>query len=673
MTMTSVFATIAERTFDAELIVPAELQPQRYSVEANGGPDQAEVIAIGDELAIWGLVSWLRGPLTIKHPEVGEVWWGYIHEIEITVGEITVGISLDAMFNRVQVVYNEPALYGSSSRLQTAWQQDDESVATYGTKELRLTIGDITTAVAEARAITEALRRGRPQPSLPSFGGSSTIQATLRGKGWESTLGWKYYSQAAGLEGHFVSGSAVHKLGLGIVDTTIGFSASRKAIHDMTGRLQNFKKGDRVRVSGSASNNNTYTIDQGTNRTAASLTAATISFAVASGQQRIQDSANGLTPFDAGDMILVSGAGANNGYYRVLSGASNGAWVQVDRTITPAAAGASITIIRGNHITVLETIVDEYAGSSVTLQIEGEMLRQTFSTAVGGWTVGALAARMRKIGSPADGVRMSLYSNSAGNPNTQLDTGVLAAASVPSSMNWATTEITNTVALTAATTYHVVIERTGSLSPTDYYEVSLDEDLGYASGDLRLKINGAWNTANVRTPDADLCFRVIGYKETTAQIADIVEACGQFFIDTDIITPSGIDQPMYRDGTRTALKEIEDLLAAGTSDGRRLLASVTPQRILRIAAEAPSTDDHYRLGRDGRLRGALDQSIPDGVPTVAVWADVDVIPATVRQGMIASAGIQFIERCTIEAATGRVQYGFRNQADTYDLGGIRDG
>ncbi len=494
----------------------------------------------------------------------------------------------------------------------------------------------------------------------------------MRGKGWKSTLAWKYYAQAAGLEGHFVNGSAVHKLGLGLVDTTVGFSASRKAIHDMTGRLHNFKKGDRVRVSGSASNNSVFTVDQGTNRDAASLTAATISFAVASGQQRILDSANGLTPFDAGDMILVSGAGANNGYYRVLSGASNGAWVQVDRTITPAAAGGSITIIRGNHITVLETIVDEYAGASVTLRIDGEAIRQSFSTAVGDWTVGALAARLKKVGNPVDGVRMSLYSNSGGNPNTQLDTGIVAAASVPTSMNWVTTEIANTAALTAATTYHVVIERTGSLSPTDYYEVSLDEDLGFAGGDLRLKVSGAWG-ANVRTPDADLCFRVIGYKETTAQIADIVSACGQFFVGTDILTPSGIDQPMYRDGSRTALQEIEDLLAAGTSSGQRLLASVTPERVLRIEAEAQTTDDHYRLGRDGVLRGYLDQSIPNGVPTVGVWADVDVIPATVRQGMIASAGVQYIERCTIDAATGRVQYGFRNQSDLYDLGGIRDG
>jgi hypothetical protein len=62
--------------------------------------------------------------------------------------------------------------------------------------------------------------------------------------------------------------------------------------------------------------------------------------------------------------------------------------------------------------------------------------------------------------------------------------------------------------------------------------------------------------------------------------------------------------------------EVEELLAAGTSAGRRLLASVTPERVVRIHAEPEPRSLDAMLGMDGRLRlplGALDEGqLPAG-------------------------------------------------------------
>jgi hypothetical protein len=80
-------------------------------------------------------------------------------------------------------------------------------------------------------------------------------------------------------------------------------------------------------------------------------------------------------------------------------------------------------------------------------------------------------------------------------------------------------------------------------------------------------------------------FQIWSQRETTAQIGDILTAAGQFVVAQDIQVASGRYSRQYRDADQSALAELEPLLKAGVSGGRRLLASVTPDRVVHIYQE----------------------------------------------------------------------------------------
>jgi hypothetical protein len=107
---------------------------------------------------------------------------------------------------------------------------------------------------------------------------------------------------------------------------------------------------------------------------------------------------------------------------------------------------------------------------------------------------------------------------------------------------------------------------------------------------------------------------------------------------------SGISSNPYRDGRQSIRDEIEALLQAGTSDGRRLLATITPQRQLRVwpepARPADTAISWYRLKRNGRLHRPNDSPLPAGVAALGVWAAFEdgIMPATANLDMLTVPG-----------------------------------
>ena len=72
------------------------------------------------------------------------------------------------------------------------------------------------------------------------------------------------------------------------------------------------------------------------------------------------------------------------------------------------------------------------------------------------------------------------------------------------------------------------------------------------------------------------------------------------------------------------------LLAAGTSDGRRLLAEVTPQRYLSIYKEPlPGSADTYVLDLEGTWADNLGSPQEEGVLPVGKWVEIRALPAEV--------------------------------------------
>lgn len=200
------------RNFTDTLNFPdVKFSVQRYDWHATGGPGQATLTAWGDEWAIWELLNWLRAPVTLRDEEGSARWWGYLHTVEIQVGAIRVGVSLESMYNRINVVYGylAPGSATAGTRANTGWSQDDDSVSAYGTRELKYSLSEASPESAEQTRDTLLAALRYPSPTLVPNYGQSDLRATLTLHGWWDTLDWQYYAQTAGLEEHQAKGIIV--------------------------------------------------------------------------------------------------------------------------------------------------------------------------------------------------------------------------------------------------------------------------------------------------------------------------------------------------------------------------------------------------------------------------------------------------------------------------------
>lgn len=633
--------------------------------------------------------------------------WG-VKETKVSRGNITTvqaealrASVLDAL--RYPTPDNDVGVYGSSMQVvlhckgwydTASWRYFEQSQGfeahTEGNKTQVLGLGFTATTLgfyADKNTIHDKLARLRPfakDMKLQITGSTSNdgIYTVETGTAKEAAV---YTASTIGLTNVFVPSRIYDSAkGLDIFDTNTQITIS--------GASNPANNGPGKRIKGKASDGSWIEFDVDTvtftdeaagatvtlfRSTGTQITATTLSFQRGE-DYHITDNANGLEDFDAGDMVYVSGASTpgNNTYYFIESSGNNGAYIKVDKALVTEAAGASITITRGNSIKVAEAITTEYPAASATIKVLGDEISQEwYHTASASWTVGEIGIKVKKEGTAhVDGLTITMYSDSAGVPGTALESVTVAASALPASSEWIKVLFLNTLAVAPSTIYHIGVKRSGSISATDYYLINVDEDLGYTKGDLRLKVSGAWSTA--RTPDADLAFRVIGYKETTQQIADIIDSVCAFIVGVDIIDASGVNTPQYRNGDNTADYEIRKLLEAGSTDGRRMLAHITPDRLLRIYKEPVKPlagDAPYRLDRYGKFYDDLDRPVDQHHCLVGYWVDVDIIPAIVNANRIASISPAFIERNEINVPSGTQRPGYKNTKSIFDAGGLEDG
>lgn len=234
---------LIKRDFTAPLPIldQLHLEPTSYSYHAIGGPEKANITVSGNKWALWETLTWLRCGINLYDERLHCVWWGYVAEVEIRVGTVSIGISLDSMANSVAVAYSSVAA-GTATvgvRATTAWSSNADSVAAYGTKELLHSMSGATAAGAQGVRDAVLSARQYPVPEV-RFAGDNSLSATLRCRGWFDTLGWHYYSQTATVstvtttqisdavtaEGEFVTAADI--------DTASGISSSQYRDGDST-------------------------------------------------------------------------------------------------------------------------------------------------------------------------------------------------------------------------------------------------------------------------------------------------------------------------------------------------------------------------------------------------------------------------------------------------------
>lgn len=639
----------------------------RVSWAAMGGPERAEIAAEGDELALWRLLGWLRYGVEIDNPLAECEWWGTVYEVEVSVGGLVVGVSLEEMANSVAVAYTTE----DGERGTTGYAVDSMSVETYGTKQLLVSGSNLTQAAAEQRRARELAQRRYPAAVPNPGGGGDGLRVTLVCRGWWVTLGWPYFSRDEGLEMHAGSSEKAQTLGLGFSSGKMGFEAGFRYVSDINGNLTELKKGDRFRVAGSGSNNGVYTVEQGTLGEPVSYGVATISFDAAS--REVRDSANGLKDFSAHDVIQIAGSASNNGYRRVESAAFDGSKVVVVGTLVDEGAGASVTLSRGHRIQVEDAVVDELPGATVTVTALGAQVAGSFQVGSGeAWTAAAAGVKARVVGSPVDSLQVAIYSDSSGSPGTLLDSATLAADNMASDSEWVRVALANTLSLAPGTTYWLVVSRTGSASATDFYEVMVDEDLGYAGGSLKVHDGSGWVA---RPVDADLHFRITGLEATDVQIMEIIATAGEFVGGADVVDVSGVETNQYRDGDGRALAELEALLVLGTTNDRRLLGTVLRNGTVRIEEEPaePEMASFYLLS-DGTLANVFGERLAPGRAVVGQWVDLQgVIPATAALSRLVRPAPFLVERAEYDVERGRLRLEPRAARSVWADATVREG
>lgn len=268
---------------------------------------------------------------------------------------------------------------------------------------------------------------------------------------------------------------------------------------------------------------------------------------------------------------------------------------------------------------------------------------QSFQLGVAtGWYADQILVKVRKQGSPSDNITVELKSDNAGSPGTQLAFGTITAASAPTDYNWVIVSLNTRVWVAPATTYWVTLSRSGAIDATNYFVVDVNQELGYTRGVLRLYDGGSWNA---RVPDADMNFQVQGVIQTTDQLAAMEAACGQFLTGIKLDLPSGVYSCPYRPGTSSALEEALELLKAGTSNNRRMLAEVTVERVLRIYEEPakPSAPDLLMVP-SGRVKTLIGQLWPPFWNPVGKWVGMkDVVPTNLDSTLITDPYMVFID------------------------------
>ena len=169
------------------------------------------------------------------------------------------------------------------------------------------------------------------------------------------------------------------------------------------------------------------------------------------------------------------------------------------------------------------------------------------------------------------------------------------------SYSWTKVALTPLLALGTGI-YWFVLTRSGSIDLGNFFKLKVNEDCGYSRGVFKLNNGSTWGS---RIPDADLNFSALGRQETTDQIQAIASdaAAAQFLAGVKIEADSALYSSPYRSGLKTALQEIRDLLASGTSAAVGLVASMDANRVLHISAK-PSAVALVQ-GEDGVIRDML--------------------------------------------------------------------
>lgn len=331
---------------------------------------------------------------------------------------------------------------------------------------------------------------------------------------------------------------------------------------------------------------------------AAEMLSNTLSWAA---MDNLYDSANGLGWAQANSSLTVVGSAHNSRTWTVQDAAPGHINLDPDQ-VAYEAAGAWTVLAVGDQRSV--AVAQSFRLSSVV-----------------GWHLDSISVQMGRVGNPQDDCIVQVRSDNSGEPGTTLATATAALAALQESTT-AAVEFTfdGSYVLQPATTYWIVINRSGDASPRHYGQVAASKAAGYADGTCKV-----WNDVNWVAPTQalDVPFRIQGREENVQQVALIVAESGQLG-QVATLTSSNRRSWLWRDGDLSSADEVDKLLRPGKADGTRLLATVDAGRSVRIFDQPAAYNAQFVLTHDRQLRTiAGGRRAEPGRLLAGTWIEVD--------------------------------------------------
>ena len=205
------------RDFTATAQPPAKVTVERYSKNMTGGCKDA-FLNIKNVADKWEMMKLLRAPIEIFGDDGELVWWGFVNRVTVPLGESQrLGLGLNELYNYIIVTYDEG---------DTAAGSNAVSISEYGQKEKKITDTGLNSTNATAKRDLYLQEHKYASPEIEFSGGSQEI--SLECYGWNSTLGWKHYSNV-------ITTSVANETQLAAIITDAGQFLQGSVITDASG------------------------------------------------------------------------------------------------------------------------------------------------------------------------------------------------------------------------------------------------------------------------------------------------------------------------------------------------------------------------------------------------------------------------------------------------------
>ncbi len=265
-------------------------------------------------------------------------------------------------------------------------------------------------------------------------------------------------------------------------------------------------------------------------------------------------------------------------------------------------------------------------GSSTTAQREA----QPFAAASA--TLTEVRVWLRTTGAPTDDAVVEIQTDSAGSPSGSVVATVATVAGT--SLNTTMTEYTysTSIALTASTTYWLVVRRSGAVDAVNFYNVGINNAGGAGWTSLKTFASGSWTAALGGAFTVKLTFAVP--TPTTLYLTDTASAVATASVDREAWTSRGAG--VQNDVTNTAAGYTAPIQVTDTAGGTvvdwftRPLTAFTLGGMavanLRLAASATSARlEIARVDNDGT--------------NATVWGSWCIAPVTTDGGLLIASEV----------------------------------